>query len=162
MSNENSELIAKYLTKQECNLLSVIATDLLTGAHLLGKRKDVEGYRPFLKEVLWMLVCVNKGTELNDRQRAMLIQMATNFHDGAEDMAEQLGIDTWKVREAIDGKKGMNEMQCAVSFLKYIYRNDFHDMARISTAEAEGNKEIIRRYLSGLHRYAQRLLDRLK
>lgn len=76
----------------EKEMLSNIASDLLTGNHLLGRPRTLE-YKRLLSEFTTAAEIANEGKRLTRRQAALLKEMETMFHDGREDMAEQLGID---------------------------------------------------------------------
>ena len=72
-------------------MLSNVASDLLTGNHLLGRPRTLE-YKCLLSEFTTAAEKANEGKRLTRRQAALLKEMETMFHDGREDMAEQLGI----------------------------------------------------------------------
>lgn len=73
----------------EKEMLSNVASDLLTGNHLLGRPRTLE-HKRLLSEFTTAAGIANEGRRLTRRQAALLKEMETMFHDGREDMAEQL------------------------------------------------------------------------
>lgn len=53
-------------------------------------------------------------------------------------------------------------MKEAINFLKHIYSESVPDIANILVAEAEGDKETIRRYLTSVRDYVEELLNELE
>lgn len=94
-------------TKKE--MLSNIAIDLLTGNHLLGRPRTLE-YKRLLSEFTTSAEIANEGKRLTCRQAALLKEMETMFHDGREDMAEQLGIDLEKLNNALHRSERLDEI----------------------------------------------------
>ena len=53
-------------------------------------------------------------------------------------------------------------MKGAINFLKHIYSESVPDIANILVAEAEGDKETIRRYYTSVRDYVEKLLNELE
>lgn len=56
---------------------------------------------------------------------------------------------------------GWRKMKEAVNFLRTIYSGSFKDIATIIVAEADGDKEIIRKYLLTVLEYTNSLIEKL-
>ena len=93
----------------EMEMLSNVASDLLTGNHLLGRPRTLE-YKRLLSEFTTAAEIANEGKRLTRRQAALLKEMETMFHDGREDMAEQLGIDLEKLNNALHHRERLDEI----------------------------------------------------
>lgn len=52
-------------------------------------------------------------------------------------------------------------MKEAINFLRTVYSESVKDVATIIVAEAEGNKEIIRKYLCTVRDYVNSLIEKL-
>jgi len=52
-------------------------------------------------------------------------------------------------------------MKEAINFLRTVYSESVKDIATIIVAEAEGNKEIIRKYLCTVRDYVNSLIEKL-
>ena len=65
--------------------------DLLTGNHLLRKRSDEQ--LALMKEFALAINKAENDETLSDRDKELIKTMSEMFHDGIEDMCEQLNID---------------------------------------------------------------------
>ena len=52
-------------------------------------------------------------------------------------------------------------MKEAVNFLTQVFHGSIEDIATITVAEADGDNEIIKKYLLSVHNYAARLINEL-
>lgn len=52
-------------------------------------------------------------------------------------------------------------MKEAINFLKHIYSESVPDIANILVAEAENDKEMIRKYLTAVREYIDKLLKKI-
>lgn len=52
-------------------------------------------------------------------------------------------------------------MKEVVNFLRTVYYGSMTDIANILTAEADGNKEILRKYLQTVREYVDGLIEKL-
>lgn len=73
------------------NILFVVVVDLLTGNHLLHERSSE--HRDLMMRFCSAIRKVNNGEDLTSEEIEMMRYASTQFHDGAEDMCEQLSID---------------------------------------------------------------------
>ena len=76
----------------EQELLSAIASDLLTGNYLLGRPRSKE-HMDLMKEFAVAAGKVNERLDISEREKELLRNMSDVFYGGPEDMCEQLGID---------------------------------------------------------------------
>ena len=80
------------MTEEDKQLLSAIATDLLTGNHLLGRKRS-DDHKSLMEEFCIASYNVNNNKELSDREKDIMIEMGKIFYEGIPDMCEQLHID---------------------------------------------------------------------
>lgn len=80
------------MENKEKQLLSAIASDLLTGNYLLGRKRSDE-HKALMKEFCITSYNVNNNKELTNREKDMMIEMGKIFYEGIPDMCEQLNID---------------------------------------------------------------------
>lgn len=88
------------ITKQETELLSAVAIDLLTGNHLLGRKRSQEQIK-IHNEFCEACEAVVREQKLTERQKTLIVAMGKNFYGGLTDMAEQLCISTDKLKKAL-------------------------------------------------------------
>lgn len=143
----------------EKEMLSNIASDLLTGNHLfhIGRPRTLE-YKRLLSEFTTAAGIANEGKRLTRRQAALLKEMETNFHDGREDMAEQLGIDLTKLNTALHRRERLDEIvNKIVEFASRVYANDKTALAAIVTADYDEEFGLLSDYLVCIENYAEKL-----
>lgn len=88
------------LTGIEKAQLSMVASDLLTGNHLLGRFRTYDQKRLMI-EFCKALNDIDNGNKLTKRQVGLILEMSKMFHEGIDDMCEQLGIDPVQVKQAL-------------------------------------------------------------
>ena len=88
------------LTGIEKEQLSMVASDLLTGNHLLGRFRTYDQKRLMI-EFCKALNDIDNGNKLTKRQVGLILEMSKMFHEGIDDMCEQLGVDPVQVKHAI-------------------------------------------------------------
>ena len=143
----------------EREMLSNVASDLLTGNHLLGRPRTLE-YK--LSEFTTAAEIANEGKRLTRRQAALLKEMETMFHDGREDMAEQLGIDLEKLNNALHRRERLDEIvNKVVEFTSRVYTNNKTALAAIVTADYDEEFGVLFDYLIGIENYVKKLKEDL-
>lgn len=152
----------KYdISPKEKEMLSNIASDLLTGNHLLGRPRTSE-YRYLLSEFTTAAGIANEGKRLTRRQAALLKEMETKFHDGREDMAEQLGIDLTKLNDSLNHRERLDEIvDKVVKFTSKVFTDDKIALAAIITADYDEDFGLLSDYLIGIENYAEKLNEDL-
>jgi len=88
------------LTGIEKEQLSVVASDLLTGNYLLGRFRT-DDQKNLRIEFCQALNDIDNNKSLTKRQIGLILEMSKMFHEGIDDMCEQLGVDTNKLKKAI-------------------------------------------------------------
>lgn len=142
-------------------MLSNVASDLLTGNHLLGRPRTLE-YKCLLSEFTTAAERANEGKRLTRRQAALLKEMETMFHDGREDMAEQLGIDLEKLNNALHRRELLDEIvNKVVEFTSRVYTNNKSALAAIVTADYDEEFGVLFDYLIGIENYVKKLKEDL-
>lgn len=145
----------------EKEMLSNVARDLLTGNHLLGRPRTLE-YKRLLSEFTTAAEIANEGRRLTRRQAALLKEMETMFHDGREDMAEQLGIDLEKLNNALHRRERLDEIvNKVVEFTSMVYTNNKTALAAIVTADYDEKFGVLSDYLIGIENYVKKLKEDL-
>lgn len=145
----------------EKEMLSNVASDLLTGNHLLGRPRTLE-YKRLLSEFTTAAEIANEGKRLTRRQAALLKEMETMFHDGREDMAEQLGIDLEKLNNALHRRERLDEIvNKVVEFTSMVYTNNKTALAAIVTADYDEKFGVLSDYLIGIENYVKKLKEDL-
>lgn len=145
----------------EKEMLSNVASDLLTGNHLLGRPRTLE-YKRLLSEFTTAAGIANEGKRLTRRQAALLKEMETIFHDGREDMAEQLGIDLEKLNNALHRRELLDEIvNKVVEFASSVYTNNKSALAAIVTADYDEEFGVLFDYLIGIENYVKKLKEGL-
>jgi hypothetical protein len=86
------ELLSDTLTQLELNYLSRVATDFVTGRHLLGNKEDFD-YTLFRLEVQLSISHASLYLILTKRQKNLINGLSNNFFGGLKDMCEQLNLD---------------------------------------------------------------------
>lgn len=142
-------------------MLSNVASDLLTGNHLLGRPRTLE-YKRLLSEFTTAAEIANEGKRLTRRQAALLKEMETMFHDGREDMAEQLGIDLEKLNNALHRMELLDEIvNKVVEFTSRVYTNNKTALTAIVTADYNEEFGVLFDYLIGIENYVKKLKEDL-
>ena len=145
----------------EMEMLSNVASDLLTGNYLLGRPRTLE-YKCLLSEFTTAAEIANEGKRLTRRQAALLKEMETMFHDGREDMAEQLGIDLEKLNNALHRRERLDEIvNKVVEFTSRVYTNNKTALAAIVTADYDEEFGVLFDYLIGIENYVKKLKEDL-
>ena len=145
----------------EREMLSNVASDLLTGNHLLGRPRTLE-YKRLLSEFTTAAEIANEGKRLTRRQAALLKEMETMFHDGREDMAEQLGIDLEKLNNALHRMELLDEIvNKVVEFTSRVYTNNKTALTAIVTADYNEEFGVLFDYLIGIENYVKKLKEDL-
>ena len=104
----------------------------------------------------------NEGKRLTRRQAALLKEMETMFHDGREDMAEQLGIDLEKLNNALHRRELLDEIvNKVVEFTSRVYTNNKTALAAIVTADYDEEFGVLFDYLIGIENYVKKLKEDL-
>lgn len=88
------------LTGIEKEQLSMVASDLLTGNHLLGRFRTYD-QKKLMIEFCKTLQNIDDDKKLTKRQIGLILDMSTMFYGGIEDMCEQLNVDIHKVKAAV-------------------------------------------------------------
>ena len=81
--------------------MSAIASDFVTGNHLLGRlcdRKQMET----MHEISVAFTKIDDGDLLTVREKELLGKLSEQFYGGAEDMCDQLGADFGKYTKATE------------------------------------------------------------
>lgn len=87
------------LTKDEKDIIGMIAGDLQSGNHLRFPRS--EAYRQISAEYGVAVRTLRLGEPLSDRQRDMLLEHASSLYDGVRELAEELDISVDILRKAL-------------------------------------------------------------
>ena len=80
------------MTNNEKKILSLVASDLLTGNHLLGRPRSNE-HHTMMSEFCNTCNKLTNNIQLTGRDIELITEMGNIFYGGIEDMCEQLGID---------------------------------------------------------------------
>ena len=88
------------MTQEEKELLSCVICDLLTGNHLLGRKRSDE-HRSLMGEFYSACVKVDDEEGLTDREKELFAEMVNTFYGGMQDMCEQLIIDYDKLLKSL-------------------------------------------------------------
>ena len=88
------------LTGIEKEQLSVVASDLLTGNYLLGRFRT-DDQKNLRIEFCKALNDIENGNKLTKRQVGLILEMSKMFHEGIDDMCEQLGVDPVQVKQSV-------------------------------------------------------------
>ena len=84
------------------------------------------------------------------------------FHDGREDMAEQLGIDLEKLNNALHRRERLDEIvNKVVEFTSRVYTNNKTALAAIVTADYDEEFGVLFDYLIGIENYVKKLKEDL-
>lgn len=84
------------------------------------------------------------------------------FHDGREDMAEQLGIDLEKLNNALHRRERLDEIvNKVVEFTSMVYTNNKTALAAIVTADYDEKFGVLSDYLIGIENYVKKLKEDL-
>lgn len=79
------------VTDAEREMLNQVAMDLMTGNHLLGRRRP-DGYRELMSEVGGAFAAV-EAQNVTPRQRDLLDGLAKYYHEGYDEIASQIGVE---------------------------------------------------------------------
>ena len=88
------------LTGIEQEQLSMVVSDLLTGNHLLGRFRTDE-QKNLRVEFCKALNDIDNGNKLTKRQVGLILEMSKMFYGGIDDMCEQLGVESNKLKAAV-------------------------------------------------------------
>ena len=102
-----SKTMNESLTQNEKQMISQVATDLVTGNHLLG-RSQPDGYKELMREVGNAFAAV-KSFSVTSRQRDILSELIENYHDGYEEVASQIGVDVPLLKAALSNDNTARE-----------------------------------------------------
>ena len=125
-----SKTMNKSLTQNEKQMISQVATDLVTGNHLLGRSRP-DGYKELMREVGNAFAAV-KSFSVTSRQRDILSELIENYHDGYEEVASQIGVDVPLLKAALSNDNTAREKY--VNVLRQQVKQAIHD--RIVTPSA--------------------------
>ena len=102
-----SKTMNESLTQNEKQMISQVATDLVTGNHLLGRSRP-DGYKELMREVGNAFAAV-KSFSVTSRQRDILSELIENYHDGYEEVASQIGVDVPLLKAALSNDNTARE-----------------------------------------------------
>ena len=88
------------LTGIEQEQLSMVVSDLLTGNYLLGRFRTDE-QKNLRVEFCKALNDIDNGNKLTKRQVGLILEMSKMFYGGIDDMCEQLGVESNKLKAAV-------------------------------------------------------------
>lgn len=88
------------MDKDEAYMMSAIASDFVTGNHLLGRPRDRKQMET-MHEISVAFEKICNSESLSSREKDLLEKLSEQFHDGAEDMCVQLGVDFCKYSKAV-------------------------------------------------------------
>ena len=125
-----SKTMNESLTQNEKQMISQVATDLVTGNHLLGRSRP-DGYKELMREVGNAFAAV-KSFSVTSRQRDILSELIENYHDGYEEVASQIGVDVPLLKAALSNDNTAREKY--VNVLRQQVKQVIHD--RIVTPSA--------------------------
>jgi site-specific DNA-methyltransferase (adenine-specific) len=125
-----SKTMNESLTQNEKQMISQVATDLVTGNHLLGRSRP-DGYKELMREVGNAFAAV-KSFSVTSRQRDILSELIENYHDGYEEVASQIGVDVPLLKAALSNDNTAREKY--VNVLRQQVKQAIHD--RIVTPSA--------------------------
>ena len=83
----------------ERSMMSQVASDLMTGNHLLGRRRP-DGYRELMAEIGGAFAAV-KTLSVSSRQRDLLVALSGQYHEGIAELASQSGVSEDVFTEAL-------------------------------------------------------------
>ena len=83
----------------ERSMMSQVASDLMTGNHLLGRRRP-DGYRELMAEIGGAFAAV-KTLSVTSRQRDLLVALSGQYHEGIAELASQSGVSEDVFTEAL-------------------------------------------------------------
>ena len=89
----------------EKSMMSQVASDLMTGNHLLGRRRP-DGYRELMAEIGGAFAAV-KTLSLTARQRDLLVALSGQYHEGYAELASQADVSEDVLKEALSRVDGM-------------------------------------------------------
>lgn len=87
------------MDKDEAYMMSAIASDFVTGNHLLGRPRDRKQTET-MHDISVAFTKIDDGDPLSARERELLGKLSEQFYGGAEDMCDQLGADFGKYVQA--------------------------------------------------------------
>ena len=102
-----SKTMNESLTQNEKQMISQVATDLVTGNHLLGRSRP-DGYKELMREVGNAFAAV-KSFSVTSRQRDILSELIENYYDGYEEVASQIGVDVPLLKAALSNDNTARE-----------------------------------------------------
>ena len=88
------------MDKKEKELLSNVASDLLTGNHLLGRKRSEE-HMAMMAEFCKACLKLESDATLSDRDKELFLEMSDIFYGGMEDMCGQLEIAYSKLQKIL-------------------------------------------------------------
>ena len=87
------------ISDAEKSMMSQVASDLMTGNHLLGRRRP-DGYRELMAEIGGAFAAV-KTLSVTPRQRDLLVALSGQYHEGIAELASQSGVSEDVFTEAL-------------------------------------------------------------
>ena len=85
----------------ERSMMSQVASDLMTGNHLLGRRRNLfHRYRELMAEIGGAFAAV-KTLSVTPRQRDLLVALSSQYHEGIAELASQSGVSEDVFSEAL-------------------------------------------------------------
>ena len=87
------------ISDAEKSMMSQVASDLMTGNHLLGRRRP-DGYRELMAEIGGAFAAV-KTLSVTSRQRDLLVALSGQYHEGIAELASQSGVSEDVFTEAL-------------------------------------------------------------
>lgn len=87
------------MDKNEAYMMSAIASDFVTGNHLLGRPRDRKQMKT-MHEISVAFTKIDDGDPLTAREKELLGKLSEQFYGGVEDMCDQLGADFGKYTKA--------------------------------------------------------------
>ncbi len=87
------------MDKNEAYMMSAIASDFVTGNHLLGRPRDRKQMET-MHDISVAFMKIDDGDLLTAREKELLGKLSEQFYGGAEDMCVQLGVDFSKYVKA--------------------------------------------------------------
>ena len=87
------------ISDAEKSMMSQVASDLMTGNHLLGRRRP-DGYRELMAEIGVAFAAV-KTLSVTSRQRDLLVALSGQYHEGIAELVSQSGVSEDVFTEAL-------------------------------------------------------------
>ena len=117
------------MTQKEKNELSQVVCDLLTGNHLLGrKRSDL--HKQLMYDYGTAYEKLKNNEPLTNKEKELFAEMGMHFYGGMEDMCEQLCIDYETLQKAMNKHWTSQELK-QMNRDEYALWYNYHDLVEV-------------------------------